>query len=99
MNYSLSNNDIEKFFNGKINIYTYDQLSQFHNIDEVLSPYGRAIILYFWKRNPTEGHWIALFRTNRNTIEFFNSYGTVPDKTLNDIPTGFKKRNGKISKY
>lgn len=92
--YSLSNKDISKFFGGKVNVLTYDQVSDCQTIEEVLGPDDRAVILYFWQTDPILGHWCAVFKTPRNTIEFFNSFGSVPDKTLNDIPIGFKKQHG-----
>lgn len=94
MDVSLSNDDISEYLGNKVNILRYDQLNDYSNIDDVLDPYGRAVILYFWKAKPCVGHWTCVFKTPRNTIEFFNSYGTVPDKTLNDIPLAFKKSHG-----
>lgn len=94
MNTALSNSDIKRFFKGKVNIITYDQLNECETIDEVLGKYNRAVILYYWQTQPTVGHWCCVFRTPWNSIEFFNSFGSVPDKTLDDIPESFKALHG-----
>jgi hypothetical protein len=94
MDYSLSNKDIMNFFDGKLNMMTYDQIANCRTIDEVLGPYEKCVILYFWQDKPKVGHWVTIFKTPRNTVEFFNSFGSVPDKTLDEIPTEFKNKHG-----
>lgn len=98
MDEALSNSDIKKFFNGKVNILTYDLLEDYDTIEQVMGKYGRAIILYFWQDEPKVGHWVTVFKTPRDTIEFFNSFGSVPDKTLDDIPVSFKATHGESFK-
>lgn len=98
MNEALTAKDIKEAFNGKINIYTYDELRKFKNIDDVLKPYGRAIILYFWDTEPHQGHWVGIFKTPRNSIEVFDSFGQV-DRPLYDIPKKFKIENNENYAY
>jgi hypothetical protein len=98
MNNSLSSDDIISVFNGNINLFTYDQLDDIQNVDELLGDYGRAVILYFWKEAPKVGHWCCVSRCG-NTVTFVDSYGSVPDKVLNEIPQSFKRANGQDYKY
>lgn len=83
MKKALSNHDIVKFFNGQIKILIYPQLAEYNSIDELLSPYGQVIILYLTSEN--FGHWVALFKIDRNNIEFFDSYSMKPDEELKMI--------------
>lgn len=79
--YALSNADISHLLKGKINIFTYPQLAQFNTIDDILYPYGQAIILYLSK--PNFGHWISVIKyPHSNTVEVFDSYGQIDGKVL-----------------
>ena len=94
-NKALSSEDIKDIFGGKINVYTYDELQKFNNIDEVLSPYGRCIVLYFWQTKPsTYGHWTAIFKLDNNDIEFYDSFSSKPDDNLKEINKKFRQING-----
>ncbi len=76
-NYALSSSDIKRALKGKTKIITYDKLKNYNNIDEVLSPYGCAVILYL--ETPNSGHWVALIK-HQDRIEHFDSYGVRPDE-------------------
>jgi hypothetical protein len=102
MNKPLSSDDIYSFFDDNVNIYTYDQLADFNSIEEVLAPFGRAVLLYFWQTHPRMGHWTCLFKTPRGTIEFFDSLSTkkgVPDGVLSQIPHRFRDAHGEDYPY
>ena len=77
----LSGKDIETITQGKAKIWSYHQLYNLQNINEVLGQNGCAIILYETKLN--FGHWTACFTVGDDTIEFFDSYGFAPDQELN----------------
>ena len=92
-NKALSSEDIKQIFGGKINVYTYDELQRFNNIDEALSPYGRCIILYFWQTKPsTYGHWTAIFKLDNNDVEFYDSFSSKPDDNLKEINKTFRQK-------
>lgn len=94
-NVALSSSDIKNIFDGKINVYTYDEIKNFDSIDDLLYPHGRAIILYFWKNEPNKyGHWTACFQRPNNNIEFYDSFSSKPDKEFKDIPKNFRQKNG-----
>jgi hypothetical protein len=80
-----SKKDLEYMLNGKVKIITYDQLSDFETLDDLLEPYGSSIILYPNHDDPEIGHWIAVFKipgANTNTIEYFDSYGCYVDDPI-----------------
>lgn len=64
------------------NVLTYKELNG-KSIDEILGPAGKAIILFMNSDN--YGHWCALYR-NRQGLNFFDSYGCVPDDQYRFVP-------------
>lgn len=77
---SLSEDDIRTLVDNKVDIYTYEDLEKFKDIDSVLGQYGACIILY--QTNQYYGHWIALFKVDDNVLEFFDSLGWKIDEEL-----------------
>ena len=71
--YSLSDSDIEKMLGG-ITIFKYPELNNMKSINDIWDSQGRAIML-FLTENQNTGHWIALIRRNKNTVEYFDPYG------------------------
>jgi hypothetical protein len=86
MDRALSANDILQLTKGKTNIIVYPELYKAKNIDELLTPYGCCVILYMSAQN--YGHWVCLIK-NKNTLEFFCSYGMMIDDQLLFIPKDF----------
>lgn len=82
MNYPLTNSDINFLLKGRVNIVTYPEVSKFRNIDELLGKYKAAVILYL--TSPNFGHWTGLF-LNKEGLHFIDSYGGLPDETLEHI--------------
>ena len=89
---ALSNDEIYKILNNKVKILTYPELSKFKNIDQLLSPYGCAIILYQTKKN--FGHWVAIIKQGKNIIEHFDSYGIRPDNELKFTKANLRRELG-----
>lgn len=92
MNYdkALSAGDIYKLMNNKVNIVSYKDIHKFNNINELLEPYGKCILLYHTKKN--YGHWVCLYENDHKTdIFFFDSYGFKPDTQLKYIHNSLKK--------
>lgn len=75
---SLSNDEVLKLVDGQANLIQYPQLLRINHIDEILNPYGACIVLYLTKEN--YGHWTAIFKLNKNTLEWFDPYGLQPDE-------------------
>jgi len=101
MDVPLSGGDIKQFLNNKVKIITYDQLKDYKNIESLLYPFNRVIILYVWKKseNIRHGHWIGLHINNKNNIEVFDSFGNFVDDFLNKIDVKFKKENSENYRY
>lgn len=91
MEIALSNYDILQMINYKSNLMTYPELTKYDNLDEALGKYGALVLLYETKQN--YGHWVCIFKVNKNTVEHFDSYGYKPDDELKFIPNYFRKLN------
>ena len=77
----LSDIDILAITKHQTKIITYDKLHNIFDIEEILEPYGSAVILYTTKEN--FNHWVTLFKVNDTTLEFFDPYGLKVDEELN----------------
>jgi len=89
--YALSNDDINRIMKGRVKVMTYGQLTEFNTVDELLAPHGQVVILY--ESREGYGHWTCLFKRNAKEIEFFDSYGYVPDDELKMIPKEFRQQS------
>lgn len=94
MNKSLSDIEISEALDNNCKVITYIELSKYKNIDQLLSNKKYIIILYETMQN--YGHWCCLFKTNKDTIEFFDSYGVLPDDELKYAYKFFRKKNNMI---
>lgn len=92
MDYSLSGENINNALNNKSYTITYKELFEFKNIDDLLKLAKYIIILYETTEN--YGHWCALFKNNKDSIEFFDSYGIMPDDELKFSKKVFRKSHG-----
>ena len=103
MDRALSGQDIYNAFDGKIRILLYSDLKKFKTMDQILRPYGRCAILYFWKyvNKNAYGHWVCVFKNINGNIEVFDSLATGKfiDGTLQTIDKTFRKNNGEDYKY
>ena len=90
MDYSLSDDDIRKCLNGKTNIILYSELHKVKDINDLISPYNNCVILY--EHSPANGHWAVLtLNKHKNKLEYFNSFGMMPDDFLLTIPDQNRK--------
>lgn len=84
---ALSDKDILKIFDNKINVILYNDLHKYNNIDEILNNHNRAIILYIFTSNAgggKSGHWVGL-RKYKKSVLFFDSFGNIPDKQITEL--------------
>lgn len=88
MDESLSNFDIFNILDGKANIMTYNELTDYENLWDAMGKYKSVIILYESKFN--YGHWVCVFERPDGNLEFFNSYGGLPDDSLKKIDSYFR---------
>jgi len=75
---ALSDKEIYDYMDGKVNIYTYEDLHKFQNIDQLLGRYQCCIILFCYE--PNRGHWVTVFVGGDGKLHFFNSYGNLKNK-------------------
>ena len=92
ISYALSDDDIKRLLKNKCNIVPYPSLHKYKTINELLYPYGCAVVLYETKEY--YGHWVSVIdRSNKEKcrIEVFDSYGLYkPDQELNFIDKDFR---------
>ena len=93
LKHALSDKEINDFFDGNVNIMKYSELSKMKDINKILGPYGRCIIL-FENEEIDNGHWCLLHIVEvpkqKPFIEFMDSYGSIPDSEFDWIPKSFQ---------
>lgn len=78
--YCLTNDDISRFFNGRVKILTFSQVADFDTLDELLYPWDKVVILF--ESSKRKGHWVCLFRNAKGEFFFYDSYGIKPENEL-----------------
>ena len=81
--YALGDDDIQEILEPDTSIFTYPELYDKSNIDEIFDDKGRAIMLYLTEDEST-GHWVGLIKKG-NTIEMYDPYGFKPDTQPNHL--------------
>ena len=89
MDKALSDKDLMKLCDGKVNIVKYSELYDYDKLSDLFKD-NSLIILYENKEN--EGHWCCMIRRGQ-LVEFFDPYGIFPDQELKWLKNGekFKK--------
>ena len=77
MKVALDENALLKALNNKVKIISYSDLKNIHDIDDLLYPHNKVIILFAIK-GPLNGHWTCLFKQKNGSIQFFDSFGLLP---------------------
>jgi hypothetical protein len=80
MDKSLSNFEIMELLGDKTRILTYPEIKKHKSVDDLLYPWGNVVILYM--TGDSYGHWTTLFKHSDGSIEYFDSYGKMPDQPL-----------------
>jgi len=83
--YNAMGDNVIKRYLPYAKILTYNELSKYNTIEELLKKDLDYVILLY-RQKTTYGHWVLLSRYD-NTIEFFSSYGDYIDEPLkwNDL--------------
>jgi len=76
MDYPLNLYDMQALLPG-VRVILYPELKDVRDIDDLLGPTGKVVILFLTTGIST-GHWIAVYRRG-DTVGFFDSYGLKPD--------------------
>jgi len=90
MDYSVSNFDIWRVLGKETRIIDYIELQKVKNIKSLFKNSDVCVILYLTQKN--YGHW-CLLTNYKNKIQFFDSYGIMPDEELLFVPEIFRKDN------
>lgn len=90
--YSFSGEDIHNFTDGKCEIITYPMLLEYDNLFDVFN--GKKALVLLYETGPSYGHWCTLLIHPKNKIEFWDSYGLVPDDEIKFIPKAYRKQSG-----
>lgn len=96
MDYALSSDDIFSLTNGRTNIVANRDLANVKRIEQVLK-HGACVVLYETK--PRSGHWCCVYLRNPKEIQWFDSYGLMPDSELQFIDRGFRRRSNQVSTH
>ena len=93
----LSGADLLKIVNGKANIHRYSDLHNINSVDQLLGQYKASFILY--QHSSDYGHWVALFKVDENTLEFYDPYGILLDNELKFSEENQRLHEGKQVKH
>jgi hypothetical protein len=75
--------DVIKKYLPYAKILKYNQLGYVNNIEDIL-PSEKSYCIILYENKPNNGHWVGIMRINNN-IEYFDSYGNMPDIPLSWI--------------
>lgn len=87
----LSAKEIQEYFKRrkrKINICKYKDLAKAEKISKKMLP-----MLILIDYGVDVGHWVALL-DHKNYLEYFDSYGNLPDALIDQDPELFREVNG-----
>lgn len=90
----LSNNQIINNLNHTGVFYTYPELNNYNNIDELFKNTKSILLLYL--QSPIWGHWCCLNKLGNNLIEFFDPYGIMIDYEFKFNDKTTNKKLGQI---
>lgn len=96
MEYALSSDDIFSLTGGKTNILTNRELANVRRIEDILK-HGACVVLYETKER--SGHWCCVFSRGPKEIQWFDSYGLMPDSELTFIDRDFRKKSNQVSTH
>jgi hypothetical protein len=78
-------------------IIMYNQLKNYDNIEQLL-PHDKSSFVLMYLDSPNSGHWTCCLR-QKNTIEYFDSYGSYPDDDLKWVSADRRHELGVNDKY
>ena len=91
---AMGDDDI-RYYLPKATIITYDELSNYKQIEDLLSKHKSYFILLYPVQSKSSGHWVCLTRFAK-MIEYCDSYGEKPEAALSY--GNFKKTPRYLSK-
>lgn len=97
LHYLVSNFDIQKKFKAQnIKIVTFEQLSNYNNLEQLL-PQNECALFILLKTSENAGHWTVTVRYNNN-VYYFDSYGVIYGGELKNISPELRYELGENKK-
>jgi len=93
---SMDNEDIHHYL-PKARLILYNDLKKYKTIEQLLPKHKSFIILLYPVTSETNGHWTVLTRFD-NVIEYFDSYGLMPDIPFNWDTSNFRDNKKYLTK-
>jgi len=82
MNKTLSTTDVRTITGENNPVIKYPDLQKYNTIDEIFNEMNSDNFILLYETALNFGHWCCCFRLPNGDIEFYDSYGGVPDKRL-----------------
>jgi hypothetical protein len=96
MNVSITNEQIEKVFGNDVLVTNYKDLNKIHSLDHFFKTKKALIVLYEYENG--YGHWVLIIKSvnkkGKPVLEFFDSYGTMPDRHLTSFSKSIRNQYG-----
>jgi hypothetical protein len=96
MNVSITNKQIEKLFGKDVLVTNYENLNKINSLDDFFKTKDALIVLYEYQNG--YGHWVLIIKSvNKKgspALEFFDSYGTMPDRHLTSFSKSIRDQYG-----
>jgi hypothetical protein len=80
----LSDSDIHDYLPNS-NIIKYSDLSKYPTLNDLL-PEVKSFCFILYEDSPNKGHWTVVSKPKDDLVEYFDSYGGVPDAPLKWTP-------------
>jgi hypothetical protein len=72
---------IVDFCTGAPQFVRYSELKNMSGLDDIFGEHGMCLLLY---DTANVGHFVTLIRLDAQTIEYFDSYGDIPEEFIKD---------------
>lgn len=87
--------DVIRSYLPRARILKYGELNDYKSIDELL-PNVKDYVILLLESDENVGHWMALMRPNKDTVEFWDSYGGKPGS---QEKWNSKNKNNQLGQY
>ena len=93
---SMDDTDIH-YYLPKAKLIQYNNLKKYKTIEKLLPKHKSYFILLYPVQSEISGHWVCMTRYDK-TIEYFDSYGGLPDVAFEWGSSNFKNNEKYLSK-
>lgn len=97
-----SNMMLARFMKKPCLVIKFEDIADYKSLHKLMTDDNRypenKVLLIIYRSQPTYGHWVGLFY-NDYGINYFNSYGSYIDKSIDHIPEEFKQISNQTYPY